>query len=209
MKKRERKKHGEWESAFTLIELLIVVAIIGILAAIAVPNFVNAQARSKVARAQADMRSLATALETYRVDSNTYPPDGDDREGAPNFDAALLLRVLTTPISYINNLPEDPFHPYNHEFDPESGVSQAMSMLFPGNPPYTYPYNTFGSYNGNPSYGMPANKGKPDNFGLSSLGPNQIFNAFVGFPIQYDPSNGTISDGDITIFGGARTPLTP
>jgi prepilin-type N-terminal cleavage/methylation domain-containing protein len=62
------KKH-----AFTLIELLIVVAIIAILAAIAVPNFLEAQIRSKVSRAQADMRSLATAIESYRVDNNSYP----------------------------------------------------------------------------------------------------------------------------------------
>ena len=61
-------------SAFTLIELLIVVAIIGILAAIAVPNFLNAQVRAKVANTQADQRSLATAIESYRLDNNMYPP---------------------------------------------------------------------------------------------------------------------------------------
>src|SRR6187551_2410615 len=60
--------------AFTLIELLIVVAIIAILAAIAVPNFLEAQTRSKVSRCKADMRSLATALEAYRVDYTTYMP---------------------------------------------------------------------------------------------------------------------------------------
>jgi len=60
--------------AFTLIELLIVVAIIAILAAIAVPNFLEAQTRSKVSRAKADMRTLATGLESYAVDNNKYPP---------------------------------------------------------------------------------------------------------------------------------------
>ena len=53
---------------FTLIELLIVVAIIAMLAAIAVPNFLEAQARAKVARAKADLRTIATALESYSVD---------------------------------------------------------------------------------------------------------------------------------------------
>lgn len=61
------------KKAFTLIELLIVVAIIAILAAIAVPNFLEAQVRSKVSRVKSDQRSFATALESYYIDNNTYP----------------------------------------------------------------------------------------------------------------------------------------
>ncbi len=59
---------------FTLIELLIVVAIIGILAAVAIPNFLNAQIRSKIAQAESEMRSIGTALESYRLDHDIYPP---------------------------------------------------------------------------------------------------------------------------------------
>lgn len=68
------------KKGFTLIELLIVVAIIAILAAIAVPNFLEAQVRSKVSRAKADQRSLATAIEAYFVDNNLYPAAA--REGS-------------------------------------------------------------------------------------------------------------------------------
>ena len=71
--------NSESKKAFTLIELLIVVAIIAILAAIAVPNFREAQVRAKVSRAKSDMRSLVTAIEAYRVDTNHYPPDGNER----------------------------------------------------------------------------------------------------------------------------------
>ena len=71
---------------FTLIELLIVVAIIAILAAIAVPNFLEAQVRSKISRAKADMRTLATAVESYVVDNN-QPPYGYIQS---NFDALPL-----------------------------------------------------------------------------------------------------------------------
>ena len=61
--------------AFTLIELLIVVAIIGILAAIAVPNFLNAQIRAKISRTYADENALSTALGMYHMDIGAYPPE--------------------------------------------------------------------------------------------------------------------------------------
>ena len=60
-------------SGFTLIELLIVIAIIGILAAIAVPNLLNAVQRGKQKRTMSDMRALATAIEAYSVDNSNYP----------------------------------------------------------------------------------------------------------------------------------------
>ena len=61
---------------FTLIELLIVVAIIGIIAAIAVPWFLNAIQRAKQKRTMADMRSIGEALEIYQIDYNEYITGG-------------------------------------------------------------------------------------------------------------------------------------
>ncbi len=114
-------------NGFTLIELLIVVAIIAILAAIAVPNFLEAQTRSKVSRVKADLRSLATAAEAYLVDWNVYPtyhylspsPGGASPEfffggnafagGAPD-PAWDGKNQITTPISYITSIPNDVFY---------------------------------------------------------------------------------------------------
>ena len=112
---------------FTLIELLIVVAIIAILAAIAVPNFLEAQVRSKVSRAKADMRSLATAIESYMVDTNVYLahdigfPTSNQVDAGPEFPNRCTFRerpedsrmmIMTTPIAYMTSIPADPFAEY-------------------------------------------------------------------------------------------------
>jgi len=79
---------------FTLIELLIVVAIIGIIAAIAIPNLLNAIDRGKQKRTMADLRSMGTAIEEYSIDNNFYP-------------VAASVAALSTEVtpSYIRSLP--------------------------------------------------------------------------------------------------------
>lgn len=91
------------KKAFTLIELLIVVAIIGILAAIAVPNFLNAQVRAKVSRAMADQRTLEMAILQYMNDNNDNPPHSH----APNQNY-----WLTTPVPYLSGFLYDPFQDF-------------------------------------------------------------------------------------------------
>ncbi len=200
---RKQNNSGD-DHAFTLIELLIVVLIIAILAAIAIPNFLEFQTRAKVSRAMADMRTMSTGIEAYLVDTGTYPLDGDDIDpfNPANFDVPTRLQVLTTPIAYLTNLPEDPFH--------REPVDMGYSaVLFQGAPPYTFIYNTFGNFTGDGTIGIgPANNGNPNNYTLTSLGPSRSFDSqMVGFSLHYDPSNGTVSEGDIHRSGGDRIDL--
>jgi len=194
-----KKKKG-----FTLIELLIVVAIIAILAAIAVPNFLEAQTRSKVSRVQADLRTYATALETYLVDYNHYPPSADPNTGIWLPTMVDRLKRLTTPIAYLTSLYKDPF---------------AISTLMTG-PWSTYPedwklylyaeiYFPLKAirviYYDDPTGGQ---NGPPRVWKMQSWGPDQKLNWMMPpLPdgLGYDSTNGTISAGDILRYGGTGT----
>jgi type II secretion system protein G len=184
--------------AFTLIELLIVVAIIGILAAIAVPNFLNAQTRAKIARAESDMRNLKVGIDSYQIDNNIYPTArSSPRTGQICQQIVLSARfyVLTTPVAYMSSIPSDPFWNQMSEVDP---------VFFD-----TYDYfddwsciNCDNSESGSGTRGF--------SYRIASAGPDHVMrwgqpNAVSGVHtgIDYNGTNGLVSDGDIVTVGGS------
>jgi type II secretion system protein G len=196
--------------AFTLIELLIVVAIIAILAAIAVPNFLEAQTRSKISRAKADMRSLATALEAYCVDQNGYP--------IPSSRGMDLVRdapELTTPVSYITSIPHDTFGYADHWGSDTASAGQPFAPQRDTG----YKYCSFKKSKSTlfPAWAdlvaMPDSVEKKG-YILYSYGPDKaqsqlewwaagLYVTSGGIQGVYDPTNGTVSNGDIGRVGGA------
>ncbi|MCX7000069.1 MAG: hypothetical protein NT106_07225 [Candidatus Sumerlaeota bacterium] len=151
-------------------------------------GFAESQIRSRVSRARADHRSLATALEAYYVDNNSYVswatgdqgvnnflPAGSAARARPTFrrPSAGGPRTLTTPLAYITQLYPDPFAPDNGAVDSYYCDGGGWILLSAG----------------------------PD--GDYDIDPQKLYNSSVPQPStellskSYDPTNGTISDGDI------------
>ena len=208
------------KSAFTLIELLIVVAIIAILALIAVPNFLEAQTRAKVSRVKADMRTLATAMEAYMVDWNSYTYSNSEsaNPGSLGTDDPLGRFMgfgqLTTPVAYITSIPMDAFGRSRYVNTP-GGWRPAYFALGTGEAGSRTPA---GQQN-NPKGGMPSNcyeieSDGPDHwddtrdnistgaFPWPDLNPDALVPPAT--TLLYDPTNGTVSSGEVIRFGGIK-----
>ena len=179
------------QNAFTLVELLVVVAIISILATISLPNYQHALVKAKVSSVTAEMQSLSTAIEAYALDYNIYPLDGNDYpdKSEDYYDEKRIQKVLTTPTAYISQakFPHDLFH--EREMVKED---LNTNRLFKSKPPYPYIYMSQGNYM--------TNKGAPRAYYIFSIGPNYWFDNSSENEdnlLVYSSSNGIISDGDV------------
>jgi type II secretion system protein G len=187
--------------AFTLIELLIVVAIIAILAAIAVPNFLEAQTRAKVSRVRADVRSVATALETYRIDTNQYPPETEYKlprylgsRPLSTYYHARIPSWITTPISYINSIPEDIFIP--NLYSGGSNRDRYVYFNYAGDLKAMGDSNSKGRVNQTGGYLFYSfGPDQHPNYSTTDFGPQKL--GYMATFSRYDASNGTLSWGNI------------
>ena len=207
---------------FTLIELLIVVAIIAILAAIAVPNFLEAQVRSKVSRVRADMRSLAGAQEAYFTDWNSYthadPASPSGQIGG--------WRMLTTPVAYITSLPRDAFGDSRHRGN-AAWLGPPLYELGTGHVRKGASGSPWSPKGGMPSNTYEMNSSGPDNFEDTNSPGNVPGHQYTWFDVNYpwknipadspaavdellgllyDPTNGTKSKGEVFRTGGMKPP---
>ena len=193
---------------FTLIELLIVVAIIAILAAIAVPNFLEAQTRSKISRAKADLRNMTTAVEMYKIDEGRYPSEAPWHEWGADVSDRAGLGLLTSPVAYITSVPPDIFggiyaHLYKGFYATNSPARWYWYKDYWHAADY---FNPTGQTIGR-AYKTRETMPGGDYWSAMSLGPSMVWypNYPSGDPdgrqVQYDPTNGTVSFGTIAAFG--------
>lgn len=190
------------KSGFTLIELLIVVAIIGILAAIAVPNFINARTKAVLSRVQADMRALSTAAEMYMLDHGTYPRDAW-RGYIYNYTTARSGWIaMTTPVSYISA--STFIDPFKVKFADVDGIDRQFGDAL-------YEMGT-----GNSNQGK-HNEWPFTDYILVSIGPDSGLgrehaddsSLMADYPFssdlyRFDITNGLTSNGDIYTFKGGQ-----
>jgi len=207
----------EKDVGFTVIELLIVIAIISIIAAIAVPNLMSANIRAKVSGVKADMGSIAIALEDYKIDdpNRNYPVEPDDpyydEIAEPNiaFDDpsdAIGLGELVFPEGasdpvYLHRIPGDPFNDGGEEeWNGESGAHNNHYCYFTADANQESS-STEAKYWALVSYGPDKN---PDidsyTEAWNAVDPNAPDHDTYK-NLVYNPDNGITSSGDIVIIG--------
>ena len=120
-------------AGFTLIELMVVLVIIGVLAALIVPNVLERADDARATAAKTDVNNLMQALKLYRLDNQRYPASEQGLQ-------ALLVKPTTGPIpsnwkSYLDKLPNDPWgRPYQYLNPGIKGEIDVMSFGADGQP---------------------------------------------------------------------------
>ena len=113
-------------AGFSLVELMVVIVILGLLATVVVLNVLPARDRAMVEKAGVDVAMLESAIDTYRLDNLTYPPNLEALVEAP---AGLERPDRYRAGGYVRDLPEDPWgNPYQYRQPGQHGAVDIWSF---------------------------------------------------------------------------------
>ncbi|MGZ2256659.1 type II secretion system major pseudopilin GspG [Roseobacter sp. A03A-229] len=123
------------DAGVTLIEMMVVLVMISVVAAIIVPNVIGRPDEARASVAQTDLRSIASALELYRLDNRAYPTTGQGL-------AALVEQPVSPPVprnwaqgGYLTTVPQDPWgNPYVYRSPGADGAFDLVSLGADGAP---------------------------------------------------------------------------
>lgn len=166
---------------FTFLELVLVAMTVGVLMAIAIPNFLEAQTRARVSRERTDLTMIAIAVEAYRTNHGDYPRNQEARRPQPGD-----LVALTTPIAFLVRIPtfSEDGRTDGALFPRYVNLAQFHSEDQPFSPPYI---------------------GGAALYSVSAPGPDRDWDLKADADpvhyLPYDPTNGTVSSGDHDVFG--------
>jgi general secretion pathway protein G len=117
------------EAGFTLIELMVVIVILGLLAAVVVINVLPNQDKAMVGKAKADISLLEQALEMYRLNNLTYPSNTEGLQALVTAPSSLAQPQRYQPGGYIKKLPSDPWgRPYQYANPGRRGAVDIYSL---------------------------------------------------------------------------------
>ncbi len=121
-------------AGFTLIEIMVVVVILGILAAIVAPNIIGRVEQARVTRAKTDIQPIDAALKMYRIDNSRYPTTEQGLEALVQKPAGANLPKYT-PDGYLEKLRKDPWSsPYQYLYPGQHGRLDIYSFGADGLP---------------------------------------------------------------------------
>ncbi|MCY4177833.1 MAG: type II secretion system major pseudopilin GspG [Endozoicomonadaceae bacterium] len=103
------KKRRKLQRGFTLIEIMIVVVILGILAALVIPNIMNRPDQAKMTATRSDVKAIASALELYRLDNGNYPSTEQGLEALVTKPEGEPEPTNWSDTGYLKRLPKDPW----------------------------------------------------------------------------------------------------
>jgi general secretion pathway protein G len=127
---RRRPRYRAATAGFTLTELMVVIVIIGLLATVVLINVLPSQDRAMVTKARADIATLETAMEMYRLDNLSYPSAADGLNALRQPPAGLTDPSRYRPGGYVRSLPDDPWgRPYQLQVPGPNGAPFAILSL--------------------------------------------------------------------------------